>query len=65
LHTSLDLRVCDANDQPNPGLFKIGSMIGDYYTPAYTLRIHGSIYGGNCTALEYIVSRDTAKDKFA
>jgi hypothetical protein len=51
LRTSLDLRVCDTNDQTNTGLFNVGSMIGDYYVNAYTFCIQGNSYGGNCTIM--------------
>ena len=32
--TNIDLQALDANDEPIPGLFNVGTMIGDFYIPA-------------------------------
>ena len=34
--TNIDLQALDANDEPIPGLFNVGTMIGDFYIPACT-----------------------------
>ena len=34
--TNIDLPALDANDEPIPGLFNVGTMIGDFYIPACT-----------------------------
>ena len=42
LRTSADMEVCDENDEPIPGLFNVGCMIGDMYANEYNfhLRLH-------------------------
>ena len=34
--TNIDLQALDANDEPIPGLFDVGTMIGDFYSGVYT-----------------------------
>lgn len=34
--TNIDLQALDANDEPIPGLFNVGTMIGDFYSGVYT-----------------------------
>ncbi|WP_289636115.1 FAD-binding protein, partial [uncultured Adlercreutzia sp.] len=31
LRTSADMEVCDEDDEPIPGLFNVGCMVGDMY----------------------------------
>lgn len=64
LRTSLDLQVCDAQDEPIPGLFNVGSMIGDFYSGIYTFAMEGMNYGATCITLPYVLGRDIADGKF-
>ena len=34
--TNIDLQALDANDEPIPGLFNVGTMIGDFYSGVHT-----------------------------
>ena len=34
--TNIDLQALDANDEPIPGLFNVGTMIVDFYSGVYT-----------------------------
>lgn len=61
LRTNLDMQVCDENNQPIPGLFNVGTMIGDYYANAYTFGVAGNNYGGNCLTFGYLTGRAIAK----
>ena len=62
--TSLDLEVLDANDEPIPGLFNVGTMIGDFYSGVYTFAMEGMNYGATCITLPYLLGRDLASGKF-
>ena len=64
LRTSVDLQVCDTNDEPIPGLFNVGSMIGDFYSGVYTFAMEGMNYGATCVTLPYVLGKDLAAGKF-
>jgi fumarate reductase flavoprotein subunit len=61
LRTNIDMQVCDANDQPIPGLYNIGTMVGDYFGDIYNFRISGNNLGANCVTFGYTTGRDIAK----
>lgn len=63
LRTNLDLQVCDANDVPIPGLFNVGSMIGDFYSGVYTFAMEGMNYGACCITLPWVLGQDLAGGK--
>ena len=65
LRTSPDMEVCDENDQPIPGLFNVGAMVGDMYANTYNFAIPGNSYGINCLTFGYLLGRDLAAGKFA
>ena len=58
LRTSME--VCDENDQPIPGLFNVGAMVGDMYANTYNFAIPGNSYGINCLTFGYLLGRDLA-----
>lgn len=62
--TNADLQVLDANDEPIPGLFNVGTMIGDFYSGVYTFAMEGMNYGATCITLPYLLGRDLASGKF-
>lgn len=64
LRTNSDLQVCDENDDPIPGLFNVGAMIGDMYANTYNFAIPGNSYGINCLTFGYLLGRDLAAGKF-
>ena len=47
--TDWRMRICDANDNPIPGLYCLGSMVGDFYAGCYNFRIVGENYGAALT----------------
>ncbi|NTU89076.1 MAG: FAD-dependent oxidoreductase [Actinobacteria bacterium] len=60
LRTDTHLRVCDKNDQPIPGLFNVGTMIGDMFANIYTFEMEGINYGAACTTLPYLLGKELA-----
>ena len=49
--TNIDLQALDANDEPIPGLFNVGTMISDFYSGVYTFafpRHMGGIAKSDC-----------------
>ena len=51
--TNWKLQICDAADEPIPGLYCLGSMIGDFYAGCYNFRIPGENYGA-CLTFGYL-----------
>ena len=51
--TNWKMQICDANDDPIPGLYCLGSMIGDFYAGCYNFRIPGENYGA-CLTFGYL-----------
>ena len=47
--TSWKMEICDADDNPIPGLYCVGSMMGDFYAGCYNFRIPGENYGSGLT----------------
>lgn len=64
LRTSADMEVCDENDEPIPGLFNVGCMIGDMYANEYNFAIPGNSYGINCLTFGYTLGHELAAGKF-
>ncbi|MDR0719988.1 MAG: FAD-dependent oxidoreductase [Treponema sp.] len=62
LRTDDHMRVCDANDQPIPGLFNVGQMVGDVYANTYNFAVPGHCYGGNCLTFGRRLGIELAKN---
>lgn len=62
LRTDVNMQVCDDEDQPIPGLFNVGQMVGDMYANTYNFAIPGQCLGGNCLTFGYNLGKDLAKD---
>ena len=54
--TNHKMQICDANDEPIPGLWCVGSMVGDMYANCYNFRIPGQNYGA-CLTFGYLTGR--------
>jgi succinate dehydrogenase/fumarate reductase flavoprotein subunit len=63
LRTDINMKVCDADDEPIPGLYNVGSMIGDSYASAYTFKIPGQNYGMNCVTFGYLTGKYIAENE--
>jgi fumarate reductase flavoprotein subunit len=61
LRTNINMQVCDANDQPIPGLYNVGTMVGDYFGDIYNFRISGNNLGANCVTFGYLTGKFVAK----
>ena len=64
LRTSVDMEVCDENDEPIPGLFNVGCMVGDMYANEYNFAIPGNSYGINCLTFGYTLGHRLAAGDF-
>jgi succinate dehydrogenase/fumarate reductase flavoprotein subunit len=65
LRTSINMQVCDADDNPIPGLFNVGTMVGDYYANMYNFLVAGNNYGACCLTFGYLTGRAIAKGEIA
>lgn len=45
LRTDVNCHVCDADDNPIEGLYNVGTMIGDIFSPTYNFLLPGHSYG--------------------
>lgn len=62
LRTNTDMQVCDVNDNPIPGLYNVGTMVGDFFTNIYTFRIQGQSYG-SCLTFGYLTGKYIAENE--
>ena len=58
--TNQKMQICDESDEPIPGLWCVGSMVGDMYANCYTFRIPGQNYGAGLT-FGYLTGRRAAE----
>lgn len=58
--TDAQMRVCREDDTPIPGLYCVGSMVGDLYAGCYTFRIPGMNYGA-CLTFGYLTGIEAAE----
>jgi succinate dehydrogenase/fumarate reductase flavoprotein subunit len=60
LRTDASMRVCDENDDPIPGLYNVGTMVGDFYAGTYTFQEEGINYGACCITFGYLTGKAIA-----
>lgn len=63
LRTDINCRVCDASDEPIPGLYNVGTMVGDCYAGCYNFQIAGHNYGMNCVCFGYLAGKFIAENE--
>ena len=63
LNTNVNMQVCDADDQPIPGLYNVGTMVGDVFAGTYTFMIEGANYGMNCVTFGYLTGKYIAENE--
>lgn len=63
LNTDANLRVCDADDNPIPGLYNVGTMVGDMWATNYTFMVEGGNYGANCITFGYLTGKFIAENE--
>lgn len=61
--TNENMQICDDNDEPIPGLYAAGTMVGDMYANMYTFYLEGINYGGVCTTLGYVTGKYIAANE--
>lgn len=54
--TNHNMQICNDSDEPIPGLYAVGMMIGDYYANCYNFRIAGHNYG-SCLTFGYMTGK--------
>lgn len=63
LATDPQMRVCDKNDVPIPGLYNVGTMVGDMFATNYTFMVEGANYGANCITFGYLTGKHIAANE--
>lgn len=64
LRTNEVMQVCDEKDEPIPGLYNLGAMVGDFYGNLYTFFTAGCNYGGNCLTFGYLTGRYIVENEY-
>ena len=60
--TNWKMQICNENDEPIPGLYCVGSMVGDMYANCYNFRIPGQNYGA-CLTFGYLTGSRIAAEE--
>lgn len=63
LRTDDNMRVCAEDDTPIPGLYNVGTMIGDFYSGFYTFQMEGINYGATCLTFGYLTGKFIAENE--
>ncbi|NLT66820.1 MAG: FAD-dependent oxidoreductase [Acidobacteria bacterium] len=63
LRTNIRMQVLDRNEQVIPGLYAVGTIVGDMYSGIYTFMEPGHNLGANCLTFGYLAGRDIARTK--
>lgn len=63
LNTNVHMQVCDAEDNPIPGLYNVGTMVGDMFSGTYTFMIEGANYGMTCVTFGYLTGKYIAENE--
>lgn len=61
--TNSDMQVCDENDDPIPGLYIVGSGVGDMFSGRYTFMTQGAVYGACCITFGYLLGKFIAENE--
>jgi succinate dehydrogenase/fumarate reductase flavoprotein subunit len=63
LRTNANMQVCDEDDNAIPGLYNVGTMVGDFYAGYYTFQVEGVNYGATCLTFGYLTGRYIAENE--
>ncbi|BAK45872.1 FAD-binding protein [Eggerthella sp. YY7918] len=63
LNTNVHMQVCDADDKPIPGLYNVGTMVGDMFSGTYSFMIEGANYGMTCVTFGYLTGKYIAENE--
>jgi hypothetical protein len=62
LRTNEYFQVCDESDNPIPGLYNTGTMIGDFFAGTYNFGLPGQNLGACCLTLPWVLGKDIANN---
>ena len=57
------MQVCDENDEAIPGLYNVGTGVGDMFAGKYTFMMQGANYGINCITFPYLTGKYIAENE--
>lgn len=60
LRTNLKMQVLDRNEKAIPGLYAVGTIVGDMYAGIYTFLEPGHNLGANCLTFGYLAGKEIA-----
>ena len=63
LRTNENMQVCDENDEAIPGLYIVGTGVGDVFAGYYSFQIQGINYGMNCVTFGYLTGKYIAENE--
>lgn len=63
LRTNEHMQVCDENNDAIPGLYNVGTMIGDFYAGIYTFQLCGVNLGAACLTFGYLTGKYIAENE--
>ncbi len=63
LRTNVKMQVLDKKDHVIPGLYAVGTIVGDMYSNLYTFLEPGHNLGATCLTFGYLVGKDIAQLK--
>lgn len=63
LRTNANLQVLDTNDQVIPGLYAVGTLVGDMYEGIYTFVLPGHNLGATCDTFGYVAGQYIAANE--
>lgn len=61
VRTSLKMEVCDADDEPIPGLYCVGTMVGDVFANIYNFSVCGMSIGMTAITFGYLLGKSLAE----
>lgn len=62
IRTNIKMQVLDNSEQVIPGLYAVGTIVGDMYSNIYTFLAPGHNLGATCVTFGYLVGKDIAKE---
>lgn len=60
LQTNLEMQVLDTEGEVIPGLYAVGTIVGDMYANCYSTHFPGHNLGGNCLTFGYVAAEAIA-----
>ena len=61
LRTNVKMQVQDKDDKVIPGLYAVGTIVGDMFANYYSFRPSGINYGATCVTFGYVAGKEIAK----